>query len=101
MSEVPIIESNDEINDNLPSIEETPKPKKNRYTNEEERHDAILKAKRDYYHRNNDLFKLKSRKRYYNIRLGLNTLSDESRTKYESKIHEIDEAIANFKTSEQ
>ena len=33
MSEVPIIESNDEINDNLPSIEETPKPKKNRYTN--------------------------------------------------------------------
>ena len=101
MSEVSTPESKDEIKDIPPSIEETPKTKKNRYTNEEERHDAILNAKRDYYHRSNDLFKLKSRKRYYIIRLGLNNLSDELKTKYESKIHEIDEAINNFKTSEQ
>ena len=69
------------------------KQKRIRYANDDERTAAILKSKRNYYHRNNDLYKLKSRKRYYITRLSKQDLPEEKRIKYADKLNEIDEQI--------
>ena len=90
----------DEIIQTEQEAEKT-KPKRNHYTNDDERHVAILKAKRDYYHRNHDLFKLKSRRRYYNTRINLTDISDEKRNKYNTKITELNDQIKAFNSSEE
>ena len=72
------------------------KSKKIKYNNQDERHDAILKAKRDYYHRNNDIFKLKSRLRYYNARLQLENINEDQKNKYNTIVADIRQQLANL-----
>ena len=102
MSEEVLVD-NTEITDENPKTEETQelKQKKNKYVNDNERHSAILKSKREYYHRNNDIFKLKSRRRYYNNKLAKENISDELKDKYTAKLTEIEQQINNFNKSEE
>ena len=108
MSDEQINPTNEETPEQIKSIDEPEsdippviKAKKNRYTNEGDRRDAILKAKRSYYHRNNDLFKLKSRHRYYSKRLNIENIPEEQKTKYLTKLNEIEEEINNFNSSNE
>ena len=64
-----------------------------KYNSENERHNAIKAQKRMWYHANADLQKLKSLKSYYVNQLKKNDLKEEIKTKYESKLNEINNQL--------
>ena len=76
--------------------EETKETKtKSKYNNDVERREAILKSKRDYYHRHNDTFKLKSSRRYYQKCLLKPNITDEKKSRYEERLQEIEKQLNN------
>ena len=68
----------------------------NKYNTEEDRHKAILEAKRNYYHRNSLIYKLKSSKNYYKKRLNIPELTEDKKNLYLLKINELDNQISSL-----
>lgn len=64
-----------------------------KYATDEERHEAIKAQKRDWYKNNSNIQKLKSLKSYYVNQLKKDDLKPEIKTKYESKLNEIEEQL--------
>ena len=69
-----------------------------KYNNDDERHEAIKSQKRNWYHLNSDKQKLKSLKSYYVKQLAKTDLNESTRTKYESKLNEINNKLNCTKT---
>ena len=67
--------------------------RKSKFNNDEERRQAILKSKRDYYHKNSEIYKLKSLKTYYVKQLEKTDLDEKKRENYQNKFDEINEKI--------
>lgn len=61
-----------------------------KYESENERHDAILKSKRNYYKRNADFFKLNACRKYYVKLLKSDELTNEKRERYQAKLNDIE-----------
>lgn len=70
--------------------EQQPERKHWKYDTEEERHNAILKSKRNFYHRNEEIYKLKSLMRYYVKQLERTDLTEKKRRDYQAKFKELD-----------
>ena len=66
-----------------------------KYNTEEERHEASKAAKRHWYYNNREQQKLKSLKQYYIKQLGKTDLKEETRSKYENKLSEINNKLEN------
>lgn len=64
-----------------------------KYNTEEERHEASKASKREWYHRNKEQQKLKSLRNYYIKQLKKDDLKEELRSKYETKLNEINQLI--------
>ena len=66
-----------------------------KYNNDNERHEAIKSQKRNWYHIHSEQQKLKSLKSYYINQLKKEDLKPETKTKYESKLNEIETKLKN------
>ena len=71
-----------------------------KYDNEKDRHEAILQAKRNYYKRNAEFYKLSSNRKYYVKLLKSDDLTKEKREQYETKLKDIESKLTNLKSSE-
>ena len=69
---------------------EQPERKHWKYDTEEERHNAILKSKRKFYHQNEEIYKLKALMRYYVKQLERDDLTEKKRRDYQAKFKELD-----------
>ena len=66
-----------------------------KYDNEQDRHEASKAAKRNWYWKNKDKQKLKSLKAYYIKQLTKTNLKEETKTKYENKLNDINSKLTN------
>ena len=64
-----------------------------KYETDEQRHEASKTNKRNWYHRNSDVQKLKSLKAYYIKQLQKTDLKEEVKAKYESKLKAIEDKL--------
>ena len=71
----------------------TTNKRNSKYDNDEEHHNAIKAQKRSWYWKNSDKQKLKSLKSYYQKQLQRQDLKENLRTKYESKLNELNEKL--------
>ena len=79
---------NESINESQPTTKSGYK-----YNNDEEKHEAIKGQKRQWYHNNSDKQRLKSLLYYYRKQLQKQDLKEPVKTKYESKLNEINEKL--------
>ena len=73
------------------------KIRKSKFENEEERRKSVLQSKRNYYHRNEELYKLKSLRTYYVNQLAKTDLNEKKRENYQNKLNEIDVKLIDLK----
>ena len=75
------------------TIEPAPVKRIHKYSSDQERHEASKASKRLWYHKNKETQKLKSLRNYYIKQLKKDDLKEEIRTKYETKLNEINQLI--------
>ena len=78
------------MSENIEEKTSTTIKRTSKYSTEEERHEAIKSQKRNWYYLNKDKQKLKSLKTYYQKQLQKQELKPDIRSKYETKLNEIE-----------
>jgi len=73
--------------------------RKPKFSSEEERRESILRSKRNYYHRNAELSRLKALRLYYDHKLTQNDLEEDKKERYERKLRELTQRIHIFVNS--
>ena len=68
-----------------------------KFENDDERRKAILASKRNYYKRNDELYKLKSLRTYYVKQLEKTDLTETKRKTYQERLNEIETKLIGMK----
>ena len=68
-----------------------------KFENDDERRKSILASKRNYYKRNDELYKLKSLRTYYVKQLDKTDLPEKKRETYQERLNEIETKLIDMK----